>query len=557
MFTLARFCTIFATTAVALPSFFTLTPYGPTSVQCPSKPLLRAAQGLSADEAWYRDQRAGVAADALRKWLTGLNDNRSTNDYFPLDRIPIVAMASGGGSLRALLSGAGVVQAFDSRDPAPGFFWNGLKGLYQGLTYHTGVEAGSWLLAALSANLDTTVTSIVNDIWSTSFSTDDFLPANARGPTKYSTIALDLVAKSMAGYPPTLVDTWGRLLSQHLMYGDDGGVTQTLSGIVNSSEWQAYGLPYPILTALAINTEISNKQGCISANPSSPQYEFHPFEYGSWDSSIREFAQTAFMASPSVDHMPLSRTTCVKGFDNMGFLLAASSNEFNYWCSEIPRPNLLSGPLGKLKDSMIAMTDMVHGLSFLDEYAIVPASGSSQADSMPNDDLHLVSGGQAGEKVPLWPLIQPERGIGVIIANDNSQDTTDMWPNGTSLYSTYLRTRQAGLTTMPLIPNPEVFVERGYTERPTFFGCYDISKATIVYLPNKQYSFPSNIPDWIMEYSSEEVLMMLQNGNQVATFDGNEMYKTCFACILLWKVNEGEGLPMECEQCMDTFCYRP
>jgi lysophospholipase len=157
----------------------------------------------------------------------------------------------------------------------------------------------------------------------------------------------------------------------------------------------------------------------------------------------------------------------------------------------------------------------------------------------------------------LWPLIQPERSIDVIIVNDNSQDTNDFWPNGTSLYSTYSRAQGAGLTTMPLIPLPEVFLSRGYHQRPTFFGCYDVSKITIVYLPNKQYSFPSNIPDWTMKYSTNDVAAMLQNGNQVATFDGNEVYKTCFACVLLWKTHEGKGLPLSCHQCMETFCFRP
>ena len=487
-----------------------------------------------------------------------LNSELPEDESFPLDKMPVLSFASSGGSIRALLSGAGVLQALDDRDPEPSVLFNGLKGLYQGLTYHSGLEAGGWLAASRLANVDTTVSSMVNSIWISSFSTDKFLPATAQGPATYSTISMDLVAKSLAGYPPTLPDTWGRILSQHVLQGEDGGVTRTLSGIVNNTGFSEYSIPYLILTALAIDA-VNGANGCISADFASPQYEFHPFEYGSWDRDIRTFARTEQMASPSANGMALARGTCVRGFDNMGFLLAASGNEFNYWCGEIPRPNLLTGPLGELKDNMIAMIGNIHGLSYLDEYAEIPNSGtsSSYGTLTPNNDLYLVSGAQGGENIPLWPLIQPERKVDVVIANDNSQDTRDFFPNGTSLYNTYRRAETMGLTTMPLIPTPEFFVERGYSRQPTFFGCYDLSKITIVYLPNSQYTFPSNRPDWIMKYSSEDVMGMLANGHQIATFGGSEVYKRCLGCVLLLKVTGGEGLPEFCDECMRTFCYRP
>lgn len=455
-------------------------------------------------------------------------------------------------------AGGGFLQAFDNQDLEPSGAFSGLKGLYQAATYHSGLQAGAWLLAARLANDDATISSLVNSIWVSSFSTDEFLPTNARGPATYSTISMDLVAKSVAGYPPTLPDTWGRILSQHLLYGEDGGLTKTLSGIVNTTAWPKYGMPYPILTALAIDAT-SGGRGCIAADLSSTQYEFHPFEYGSWDDSVKTFARTEQMASPSLNGMALARGTCVHNFDNLGFLLATSGNEFNYWCGEIPHPNLLLGPLGQLKDNMIAMTGNVHGLSYLDEYASIPNSAfaSTNEHVMLTNDLYLVSGAQAGENVPLWPLIQPQRGVDVIIANDNSQDTADFWPNGTSLSSTYRRAQMMGLATMPDIPTPEFFIERGYHVSPTFFGCYDRSKITIVYMANTRYTFASNIPDWIMKYSSEDVMGMIANGNQVATFGGSEVFQRCLGCILLNKVNEGKGLPSFCERCMDQFCYRP
>ncbi len=545
-------------TTSALPSFFALTPYAPTSAQCPATTLVRKADGLSADEAWYRDRRSAAASHSLKEWFTTLKTELPETDTFSLARMPVIGFASSGGSVRALLTGAGFLQALDSRDSVPSGPSSGFKGLYQAATYHSGLQAGAWLLAARLANDDVTISSLVNSIWISSFSTDEFLPTNARGPATYSTISMDLVAKSLSGYPPTLSDTWGRILSQHLLYGEGGGVAKSLSGIVNNTAWPNYSMPYPILTALAIDAT-AGSAGCISADLSSPQYEFHPFEYGSWDDSVQTFARTEQMASPSVNGMALARGACVHNFDNLGFLLAASGNEFNYWCGEIPHQNLLLGPLGELKDDMIAMTENIHGLSYLDEYASIPNSAftSTSANLMPNNDLYIVSGAQGGENVPLWPLLQPQRGIDVIIANDNSQDTPDFWPNGTSLYNTYRRARTMGLATMPAIPTPDFFVERGYHVSPTFFGCYDQSKITIIYLSNTQHTFRSNIPDWIIKYSSEDVMGMLANGNQVATFGGSQEFKHCLGCILLNKVNDGQGLPSFCNNCMDQFCYRP
>ena len=544
----------------ALPSFFTLTPYAPTSAQCPATPILRRANGLSPDETWYRDHRSATAGQSLREWFTAFNAELPKNDSFPLTWMPTIGFASSGGSIRALLSGAGVVQALDGQDPVPDGPLSGLKGLYQGVTYHSGVEAGSWILTSRLANDDTVLSSLVNDIWISSFSTEDFLPAFARGPATFSSISMDLVAKALAGYPPTLPDTWGRVLSQHLYYGEGGGLKKTLSGMVNNTDFPRFRMPYPILTALGIDA-LGGGMGCISANQASPQYEFSPFEYGSWDARIRLFGRTEQMGSPSANGMALGSSTCVQGFDNLGFLIATSGNEFNYWCGEVPSPNLLQGPLGRLKDDMIAMTGKVHGLSYLDEYGSIPNSDFSSVRNnlMPSNDLYLISGAQGGENIPLWPLLQPERNIDVIIANDNSQDTPDFFPNGTSLYNTYARAREMGLKTMPMIPSLEFFVERGYSRQPTFFGCYEPDKITIIYLPNSVYTFNSNIPDWILKYSSENVTAMLANGQQVATYGGSEMYKRCLGCVMLSKVNEGDlkRLPSFCGDCMQKFCYRP
>lgn len=217
------------------------------------------------------------------------------------------------------------------------------------------------------------------------------------------------------------------------------------------------------------------------------------------------------------------------------------------------------GQLGEVQNDLIAMTSMIHGLSFYDEYGVIPSpftSTSPVSISDPADNLYLVNGGQSGENLPLTPLIQPERGIDVIIANDNSADTVDFWPNGTSLYQTYLRARMVGPSSLPVIPPPDVFVEQALNQRPTFFGCNDTSKITIIYLPNVDYAYPSNTPDWRLGYNSSAVAGLITNGNMVANKNGVDTWATCLGCALLLKRRKGEGLPSSCNACFKEFCWK-
>lgn len=105
-----------------------LTPYQPVSTECPERPLVRDATELSTQESDYISSRKEKADEALAAWL-------EKHGSFNTDSQPTVALASSGGGYRALLSGAGVVQAFDARDSD-----TDVSGLYQALTYHSGLS---------------------------------------------------------------------------------------------------------------------------------------------------------------------------------------------------------------------------------------------------------------------------------------------------------------------------------------------------------------------------------------------------------------------------------
>lgn len=210
-----------------------------------------------------------------------------------------------------------------------------------------------------------------------------------------------------------------------------------------------------------------------------------------------------------------------------------------------------------MENDLIGLTNVLHTPSLYDEYGIVPNPfyQSKLAPRLaPKERLHLVDGAAGGESVPLWPLIQPERHIDVIIVNDNSADTRDGYPDGTSLYNTWVRSQESGLRNMPAIPIPATMELVGLNRRPTFFGCYDYSTITIIYLPNRQYVFPSNISSFKLNYSQKDVMNMIANGNMVATNGRDKSWPYCLACGLLLRVNHGE-LPVGCGACLRKYCW--
>lgn len=109
--------------------------------------------------------------------------------------------------------------------------------------------------------------------------------------TFYAQVVADVASKEAAGYDTTVIDAWGRLLSYQLLYGDDGGVSVRLSGLTSKGNFVNHNVPYPIITT----TTNFPKEGQCYPTLDSPIFEFHPYEYGSWDSGISAFAQTKYM----------------------------------------------------------------------------------------------------------------------------------------------------------------------------------------------------------------------------------------------------------------------
>ena len=510
--------------------------YAPVPATCPSTPLVRTASGVSSSEAAYIAARKPVAAAALGNWL------KKVDSSFQTSNLPTVALTTSGGGLRSLLTGAGVIQALDSRDSNVG-----TSGLYQGLTYEAGLSGGGWLLSSLAGNNYPTVSSLQTNLWTTAFANSLAVPNGPGAPAAFALISADITAKFAAGFLPTLVDSYGRLLSYQLLYGPDGGVSDDLSTVATLSSFTSYSVPFPVITALNVETA----SGACTPPDNAVIFEFSPYEFGSFDTGVNAFTQTKYLGTSLSNGLP-TKPTCEVNYDNLGFILGTSSDVFNTLCTAFPAIASTPG----LVATLAGLVNQTHALTFMDEYALYPNPFYQYAHSTlvsGQKNLTLVDGGESHQNNPLFPFLQPSRAIGVILVNDNSADTSANFPDGSELYQTYQQAQLAGLTKMPVIPPSSVFISKGYNIRPTFFGCNDNSKITIIYLPNHNYTFPSGQSTAKLQYSPSETDGMIKNGGQVATYGGNATFPECLGCAIVKKT--GSTLPTGCAKCFTDFCY--
>jgi lysophospholipase len=233
---------------------------------------------------------------------------------------------------------------------------------------------------------------------------------------------------------------------------------------------------------------------------------------------------------------------------------------FNEECASVPTP--VNGSSNAF-ESLAAFLDGVHEVATEDEYAIYknPFYEYTSSTSKPNSannvsaqaSLSLVDGGEALQNNPIFPFLQPSRNISAIIVNDNSADTTTNWPNGSEILTTYVQSLTAGLTRMPVIPSVETFLDEGLNTRATFFGCSDTSKVTIIYLPNADFTYASNVSTSQLIYSKAESADVIANGVEVVTQGNDSEWPTCLGCAFMEKT--GQTLPSACTACFAKYCY--
>lgn len=459
-------------------------------------------------------------------------------------------MTTSGGGYRSLLVGAGVIQGIDARDSNIS-----TSGLYQALTYQSGISGGAWLLSSIAGNNYPTISYLKENLWEQAFQDSLLVPDYLLVSQAYGQVVSDITVKGVAGFPPTATDPWGRLLSYQLVEGPDGGVDRTLSSVAGLSSFTSYSVPYPVVLSLGVKTF----NGECLPGPNATAYEFGPYEFGSWDSDISAFTPTKYLGTSLSDGQPTLANSCVVNYDNLGYILGTSSTLFNEGCAPVTTAaNSTTG----INQDLAEMVLQVHSFSNRDEFAVFPNPfyNYNSTTGVPNSanvvwtqqELRLVDGGEALQNNPIWPFLQPARGVDVMIVNDNSADSNN-FPNGSEILTTYVQSQSHNLTRMPYIPSVDTFISQGLNTRATFFGCNDTDKVTIVYVPNVNITYQSNTPTAKLQYSVAETEGMIGNGVAVANQGGEQGWATCLGCAIMMKTET--KLPTECQACFQKHCY--
>lgn len=243
----------------------------------------------------------------------------------------------------------------------------------------------------------------------------------------------------------------------------------------------------------------------------------------------------------------------------MGFVMGTSATLFNAAILTLINSNsALQSLLGRIIGALLGDNNDIasypntfHGIN---PQKFLGANSSS---------LTLVDGGEDNENVPLWPLLQPERNVDVILAVDGSADTSFSWPNGSSLVQTRSRVYEGSIFNLtvkyPDVPyDTATFVNQGLNARPVFFGCSatDIKTPLMIYIPNHPFISYTNFTTFTFDFTDTQIDAFLSNGLAEVANNGTA-FPTCLACALTYRSLQRSGTTPSsvCSQCMTTWCW--
>lgn len=493
-----------------------------------------------------------------------------SNNQGNTSMLPNVAVAVSGGGYRACLNGAGVIQAFDSREDnstAAGH----LGGLLQSTTYLAGLSGGGWLVGSIFVNNYTTISGLLNN--NNSSSLWEFQNSIFEGPATggiqlldsfnyFDTIYKEVQGKTNAGgFDTSITDYWGRALSFQLVNASKGGPDYTWSSTAREDFFTSGQSPMPILVA------DGRAPGELLISANTTVYEFNPWEFGSFDPTTYGFVPLEFIGSNFSDGVLPSNQQCVRGFDNVGYVMGTSSSLFNTFFLEINTTSISTAFKTVLSKILASVGKDNNDIA---SYTPNPFLGfhNSTSKVAQSTTLTLVDGGEDLQNIPLHPLIQPIRAVDVIFAVDSSADTTYHWPNGTSLVATYERSLNsssiANSTIFPSIPDQNTFINLGLNTHPTFFGCNTSnltgSSPLVVYIPNSPYVFYSNVSTFDPSYNTSERNAIVENGLYIASMANGTVdaqWPVCVGCAIISRSLERTKttVPDVCTECFSRYCW--
>ncbi|KAH9455027.1 hypothetical protein Pst134EA_033081 [Puccinia striiformis f. sp. tritici] len=544
--------------------------YEPSRVSCPPGLCVRLADQypwpISPGEQQYTSEKANNSIPLWERYLRGLRLQEFNVTQFlePAlntrglagKTLPNIAFATSGGGDRALLYSASMLDAFDLRNKEAVDARTG--GILQLANYATGLSAGAWLLTSwATANfermpeLNATVWGLNKQKGYLSWSLLKALPRHA----------LQALRKSKAGFDISFVDIWGRMLSRQFIDDPADGKGILFSSIKETPAYKAREFPLPILTSLS--RRASGEQITLE----SPIYEMTPEDFSVWHPGLNASIPMEYLGS-QMSFGEGRAVSCVKGFDNAGFLMAVSSNVLSFQDGSNTRPNLGE----RIANAFIKGTyyEALIPNPFYGQRSGLPSGGGAFVDSN-TETLLLADGAMAQENLPLFPLLQPSRNVDVIIALDATVNghafdnpNVDGYPNGTALYQTYLKLQHPDFRNYPFpkIPNSlnNQFIAGGYNKRPTFFGCNMDAGPIIIYLPNYFASHRTDMQTMQTDFTGDEIDGFFKNSFLIATQKNSTLndpeWPECLACAIIDKQQKRSNLSRtpQCVRCSKKYC---
>ena len=511
------------------------TGYAPQKTSCPSTPVVRVANGISSNEEEYIGQRKHVADASLSSWLKKISPDFDTSC-----NLPALGFSSSGGGERALLISAGVHEAFDERSSNAS-----VAGLWQALTYESALSGGAIFLVDWAINNWEPLPKLISSFWQTSLNNGLLFPfgkSSGKDNATKDIIHGEIFQKALAGYPVSYVDLLGRLESYSFV-SPNGGAASHIRDITTLPLFRSYQAPFPVFVSGGVN---EYGDDCPITKLSDPQWEFNPFELGSWDRGISAFINITYLGSQPFH----DERTCVTGYDSTGFAIGTSGDTFGLGtsCLEI---NAQLPAFLKEYDVPQELVELVFpsNKSTFAQYPNPFYNFSSSPAVSEYHDLQMVDGGLLNTDVAIWPLLY--RNLDTLFVSDNSNDNNN-YTNGTDMYSTYLRAQLYGLSQMPPIPDPKTFLEHGFENRNLFYGCNSTEYMTIVYMPNRDVVYQSNYTATPDAMPNKVLYGLVENGKAIGTNNGTEDWAKCVGCAIMRKSNT--KLPNFCGACFSKYC---
>jgi lysophospholipase len=128
--------------------------YTVTTTSCLSTATVRSATGLGPRESQWLQTRTKSANAAMQTYLANAGTSYSTDALSKSP--PRLGLAFSGGGFRAMINGAGALQAFNDQSGIPG-----VSGIVNSSLYVSGLSGGAWLVGTWALNNFPTVTGLV------------------------------------------------------------------------------------------------------------------------------------------------------------------------------------------------------------------------------------------------------------------------------------------------------------------------------------------------------------------------------------------------------------